>query len=234
MRQKGYAPLFTIFVLVGIGLLVYLSLFYRKSTPSTPQPMSTEPASTASSNLTSSKLENENDYAESHVTLIKESQWVHLSSNKVGVSFDYLVPSVVGQIQYTFRDYGDNNGDPRGQIYDWEFIVYSPPEEAWTYSIASGVSSDFAIGRSSWFTDFYKLKVSDYKDAIKIYKTKYGTDAVLKYAPNLMSLNNPNDVIILVDLPIKKDARFKGLGIYVKDGLTDEQAIRIINSLTVN
>lgn len=167
---------------------------------------------------------------ESYKLTIDNSQWIRLNSKKLGLSFEYPFPSK-GDLLFRYSDFGDNSLDPSGQIYSWEFKSTDPKGDGWTYTIASGVSSSFKLGRDDWYTDFHKLESSDFKDVIKVYKTKFETQAILKYAPTMMSVDHPNDVVLKMELPFSRDQRFKGLALYVKDGLTDNEATRIVNSV---
>lgn len=175
-------------------------------------------------------------YRESQEIMIDKPQWVHLTSNLVGVSFDYPIPWS-GKIEFIYATFEGYGSDPRGQSYDWELKIIDrdASDNGYSYSFAGGISATFTAGRSSWFTDFYELTPNHYIDARKVFKTKYNTDAVFKVTPFSSGPSDPEDkgVTIFANLPIKNDIRFKGIAIYVRDGLTDADALKIVNSLTV-
>lgn len=225
MKQKGFSPIFVIFiVLVLVGGWYYFG--------SSNKNRSQTPIATPISNGQATTNPWQSAIKESSNTVVNKPRWVHLSSSLVGVEFDYPVPTA-GTVIFELRDYGNNNFDPSGQIYNWSLRNDS------TVSIAGGVSASFKIGRSPEETDFYQLNSGNYNNAIKTFQTKYGGDAVLKKTPlpqfgNYTPSPNDNRMTLYVNLPIKRDPRFHGLAIYFINGISEPDAERVVNSITIN
>lgn len=165
-----------------------------------------------------------------------QRQWLFFESKKLGISFDYPVPA--GEITFYYVDYTDRETDPTGQSYGWKIKIDDGSQYGYTYDFAGGISENFKAGREGWFTDFYEIQKSDYKGAKKLFKTKYETDAIWKDSKFIgmgETEPNPNDfgTLILVNLPIEKDPRFHGIAIYFRDPITEGDAQKVVESLTV-
>ncbi len=230
MKQQGFIilpVLVIVFIIVLLSYIIYRNINFYEIERNADQPATViQTVVNSESNKPTSHI------LESYNIAIEEPGWKRLSTNTLGISFDYPF-SNVGDVFFSYKDFGENQEDPSGQIYSWEYHVFTPKSNERTYIIASGISSNFSHGSGGWYTYFYKLDSEDYEDSIKIYKTKYDTDAIVKQAENLPTYSYNNDVVILTDLPIKKDERFKGLAIYVNQQLSDIEIQRIINSIVV-
>lgn len=175
------------------------------------------------------------EYATSY---IESAGWVTLNSSLLDLSFEYPVPHAA-IISFAYTDGEDRDTDPSGQSYAWNLKNddKSSSEYRYTYGIAGGVSATFKAGRSGWFTDFYELAEGSRENAIAVFKTNYGTEALLLATPMLFGLSepDPNDkgTTIYANLPFKGFPEFKGIAIYVKNGLTEAEASRIVKSITI-
>lgn len=168
---------------------------------------------------------------ETQQIVITSKQWLKLSSSQVGLSLEYPVEK--GKLSFGYMDYGDREADPAGQSYAWTFN-----DGDRRYSIIGGISKTFKAGRDTWFTDFYKLESGDRTGAVKVFKTRYSTEAVLTYSPLILPGEmkaEPSDkgMLIRADLPFKKAKEFSGVAIYFKDGVSLIDAQRVVDSIVV-
>lgn len=212
-------------ILVVLGVfLVIASYFIDKPTEKN-----------KSLNSDNQKIENQknsDEFSNSPTThiLIPELSWIKISDKDLGITFDYPVIGS-GSINFEYQDFRnfDRGGapDPNGISYSWELLY----EDGSSYKIAGGISKDYLVGRDYWYTDFYQLNMSDYDTALKKIKTKYSTDAVILDASNVRLPEYPKAMLIKINLPEDFHTDFKGLAIYSRDGFTDEQIKKILNSL---
>jgi hypothetical protein len=168
--------------------------------------------------------------------LVVEPGWMRLNSNLLGISFEYPF-KVKGLVTFGYSVLGPNNTDPAGSAYSWnlKIIDAASGDNGYTYGFAGGISADFMAGRMRWFTDFYELDTDDYTKAAGTFKTRYGTDAVLIKTPFVLGEEDTEDkgMTLKVNLPIKSDTSFKGIAIYFKEGISTEDAYRVVSSLEV-
>lgn len=172
------------------------------------------------------------DTLETYAINNPKEQWLTLSSSLLGLSFEVLSPK--GEIAFNYLDCKDRTTDPTGSSFVWHINTDSTKQDV--FGEGGAISANFSAGREVTVTDFHQLNSSYYSNAIKTYKTKYNTDAVLlksnirygEYAEILYP-----GFILAADLPYKSKAPFKGLLLYFPNGISEESIQRVVNSITL-
>lgn len=158
-------------------------------------------------------------------------QWLTLSSSLLGLSFETLIPE--GEIDFIYKDCKERKVDPTGKLYRWYINTHTTRQNI--FREGGAVSKDFGAGREMAITDFYQLEKSHYTKAIKIYKTKYNTDAILfrsDYRFGGSDLLYPG-LTLAVNLPFKAGIPFRGLILYFPNGISETDAQRVVSSITL-
>ena len=169
--------------------------------------------------------------------------WNKFSSNSVGITFDYPVTKDTF-VTFEYNDWPRQSTDPSGVEFSWE----QRKKGESTIVLAHGSSRDIKIGRMSleiynWTEKDGKFYLNNANGApisvekVKVYDTKFGTQALLYKNFCWAFCDNPSfkfdDTLktLIVNLPAGYRKDVESVLLRIEKELTEADISRIVNSL---